>query len=203
MQIPKELPQFDQENTLLIVTGRLQGLFYFVNQGKIKKIKSFEFPNPKTQYTDEEGHFATRSGGGKRPGEKVSGSVLEPKKQRLRQELYRKFQNNLKQIIKDHKIERIYIFAPEFLLKQLKAEAKEILPNKLKKKIIFSFAGNYTNYTPLELLKKIKTRRQKKGKQEITKPIKKEARKLYKKAIKATKVIKGTPSKTNPYKKIK
>ncbi len=202
MQIPKQLPQFEQEKALLIVSGRLGMNFYLASKGKIKKLKSFRFPKPSKVYTDTEGFFVTRSGGGRRPGERITGAVLEPKKQRLRQELYRKFKKHLNELIKKEKINQLYLFVPDYLHTEMEGLLKDNLSNKMKKQIKLTILGNYLKSQPLTLLRKIKAKRQVKKKKKIAEPIEKEARKLYKKAIKATKVIKGKPAKSNPYKKL-
>lgn len=202
MQIPKNLPQFTNKQALLIVSGRLGVIFYLAENSKIKKIKSFKFSKPSTQYTDSEGYFEQRSAA---PGKGlfVSGAVREPKKQRLRQELYRKLENHLADITEKRNIDLIYLFAPDYLHKEISDIIKDLLPNKLKKKLKFPAKGNYLKSSQLTLLRKIKTKKQVKKKKKVVKPIKKEAQKLYKKAVKATKVIKGKPAKNNPYKKIK
>ncbi len=202
MQIPKQLPQFADEKALFIVSGRLGMEFYLANSGKIKKLQSFHFPKPSKLYTDNEGFFLRSSGGGKNPGVTISGSVREPKKQRLRQELYRKLRKHLENILKKENITRIYLFAPDYLHKEIKTIIKDNLSNKLKKQIRMVIEGNYLKSSPLTLIRKIKAKRQKKIRKKIPEPMSKAARKLYKKAIKATKVIKGKPDKSNPYRKI-
>ncbi|HDQ22516.1 MAG TPA: hypothetical protein ENN28_00920 [Candidatus Uhrbacteria bacterium] len=197
MQIPQELPQFKKEKALLIVSGRLGMDFYLANNSKIKKVKSFRFLNPLKVYTDNEGHFESRSASIK--GVLVSGSVRESQKQRLRQELFRKFKNNLDPIIKKEKLNKLYLFAPDYLHKKIQIIIKDNLPNNLKKQIKLTIKGNYLKSSPLDLLKMIKNKKEVMANKKIVKPIKKEAGKLYKKAIKATGVIKGRPSKINPY----
>jgi hypothetical protein len=166
MKITKELPQFKEEKSLLIVASRFETDFYLAYQGKINKIKDFKFTRP--TYSDREGFFASK-GSGKIYG---SGSVYEPKKERIRQEFKREFEKNIKEVLNDDEIDDLYIFCPSYIKNEIKRTLKEAVQRKAKS----FFEGDFNNEHPFALLKKIKI---KKGKAVF--PIAKEAWQILKK----------------------
>ena len=46
MKISRNLPQFNLEKVLIIVTGKQEGEFYSAFQGSIEKVDSFRFQKP-------------------------------------------------------------------------------------------------------------------------------------------------------------
>ncbi len=181
MKISKKLPQFKNKRTLIVITGKQEGKFYLAYKGIIEKLTYFKFTKPK--YSDREGHFVTKGGAGKYK----TGSVYEPKKEKLRIELIKRLQEKLKTILKRRKIDSIYIACPEYL----KNRIKDAFPSSASKKIDLVIFGDYCHSHVYKLLEKIKEKIGFKNKP--VRPAKKSARKIICKSKKARKVIKGKP----------
>ena len=145
MKISQELPQFEGRKGLIVVTGEQEGEFYFASNGEIRKIDSFRFEEP--TYSDREGFFESRNKG------KVygSGSVYEPKKQRIRTEFKRRMKKNLEPICRNYKIDELHVFSPNYMKNFTQEAIKEIF----HKKPDFLYEGHYHQVHPFELLKVI------------------------------------------------
>ncbi len=142
MKIPRNLPQFEADTTLIIVAGRQDAVFYKVARGIIDRLDVFKIPRP--HYSDNEGDF-------RMSGKGVfisSGGVQEPKNEKI----IKDFIHELKQRIKKIKeCERIYIFAPS----KTKNRIQSALPIVWQKRVVKIIAGNYYYHPPLSILKKI------------------------------------------------
>ncbi len=180
MKISRELPQFDTERAIFVVTGKQEAKFYLVNKGKIKEIDSFKIEKPR--YSDREGWFKRRVRG----FVMGSGAPLEPKKQKIIKDFLKKLEKNLKGTLSKNEVDSIYIFSPHYLLSRV----KKTLPSSAKKKLEMTIDGEYYFQHPFELLEKISLK-----KEEKKKPKTEEAKKLLNKFKQATKVIKGKPPK--------
>jgi len=149
MQIEKNLPQFNDEKALLVVTGEQSARLYSVNQGTIKELELFHIDNP--VYSDREGSF------GKTMGKTriVSGAAYEMK-QNLKLDLHVKFFHKLRDDIgaahKKNKFNVIFLFSPEFILKEI----YQSLPKEISSLIQLKVNGNFVDEHPFKLLQKIK-----------------------------------------------
>jgi hypothetical protein len=179
MKIPKQLAHFKNIDTLLLVSGKQEMVIYIIAGDEIREEKHFKVENP--TYSDNEGHFKVRSNG------KVvlSGNVREVDDRQTIVEFKNEFKTNLKKITKD--FDKVFISAPA----KTKNEIVELLPPKIKKKVVEIIVGNYCSVSPLEVLRNF-SQEKKKSKKIIKDP---EAKKILRKSNQARKVIKGKPSK--------
>lgn len=149
MKIQKQLPQFTDAPSLLIVLGGRDGVFYFAHDGKIEKVGSCSVQVPK--YTDNEGFFRTRGRGGMA----VSGSVREFDKEDLQKKFAKECVSALKAIQKDHDFDDVYLYVPA----RTKNLVRESLPVRVQKKIVKTKTGNHHEKHPFELLEMLQVKR--------------------------------------------
>ncbi|KKR21325.1 MAG: hypothetical protein UT48_C0010G0073 [Parcubacteria group bacterium GW2011_GWE2_39_37] len=149
MQIEKNLPQFNEEKALLIVTGERSAKLYSANQGFIEELALFHIVNP--VYSDREGSF------GKSMGQTriVSGAAYEMK-QNLKLDLHTKFLHKLKQDIDDvqkkNKFNVIFLFSPDFIAKDIYKNMTREVSDLIRLKV----KGNFVEEHPFKLLQRIK-----------------------------------------------
>lgn len=148
MTISEGLPRFDNERALLITTGKQVGKLYYATKGRVHEIDHLELETPK--YSDREGFFA-RSGSGRAYG---AGAPYEPKDTETKRKFLRQFGVRIKEAVAKRKTDAIYLFTPNYAIKELKEE----LSGELRDKIRFSFMGNYVKFGPEDLLSKIQAR---------------------------------------------
>ncbi|MDF1497449.1 MAG: hypothetical protein P1P90_05320 [Patescibacteria group bacterium] len=148
MKISKKLPQFDTDSVLLVVVSKQVGKFYLAGKGFINLVEEFEFNKP--EYTDREGYFEHSN----RMGTFKSGSVYEPKKQRIKQQTANELFKNMDNLQKNCEYSSVYIFAPEHLKNLL----QDSLPKTSKYKVKMTIYGNYGNEHPFELLEMLNNR---------------------------------------------
>jgi len=165
MKIPQNLPQFENEKALFIVSGIKEALFLLVHKGEI--ISQDNFRIVKETVAEEKEGFFIRGGRGKIF---EMGAVFEPKKKKIRKEFLEKLKKHFKEIFDKEKIDSVYIFAPGHVLKSIKAQ----IPTSVQNKIKMAKKGNYTEYHPLKLIEMIV--KEKEQKRII--PISEEAKKL-------------------------
>lgn len=166
MKITRNLPQFENKNALLVVSGLHEAVFYIAKDGFLEKIGQFKLLNPK--YSDKEGFFVSAGYG--RVFE--TGSVLETDKIELRHKFLKEMDKILDDIVKRRGVTDIYIFSSDFL----KNELTDLLPREDRKKIRLIFLGNYTHFHPFQILEMIMLREKVGWKM----PIKEEARRILK-----------------------
>jgi hypothetical protein len=172
MQIEKKLPQFTEQKTFIIVTGRQEAIIYMALNGEIKEKERLEVEDP--GYSDNEGFFMSSGG---TAGTYKAGSVY---KENITQNLTRQFLNQLQEKIKKltskEKIEKIYLFCPDYMKKEIINKT----PKALKNNIQIVKLGNYISSHPFALLEDIKEAGEKE-KENIATPIKEKAMKILKK----------------------
>jgi hypothetical protein len=171
MQIEKNLPQFTGQRSLIMVTGRQEGVMYIALNGEIEEKERLQIEDP--GYTDREGFFMSSGG---TTGTFKAGSVY---KENITQNLTRQFLNQLQKKIKDmtqkQNPEKIYLFCPDYMKKEIMNK----LPKAMKGKIRTVKLGNYISSHPFTLLESIKEE-QEKTKDNIVTPIKEKALKILK-----------------------
>ncbi|MEX2054338.1 MAG: hypothetical protein WD883_02250 [Candidatus Colwellbacteria bacterium] len=176
MQISQTLPQFEDAKALLIVTSQQGALFYSAHKGQLEKLDEFQIPS--ITYSDNEGHSQKHKGGILMG----SGFVREEQKKTMRHKFLGQLDEYLNNISKRHQsIERIYVFAPAYVLLSVKGA----IPYPLREKRITTIAGDYHQQHPFKLLEKIQKT---KGTGSV-KLMKESARKILDKAKQARKVI--------------
>ncbi|MDP3953487.1 MAG: hypothetical protein Q8P99_01540 [bacterium] len=176
MQISQELPQFEDQKILIIVTGQQEASFYIAHKGNLDKLEGLYIP-PIT-YSDKEGYSEKR-----RMGMTMgTGFARENKKQTLRNKFLSELDTHLKKIAGEHEIEKIYLFCPPYM----RLSVKGVIPYPLKEKPIVSIKGDYHQQHPFKMLEKIKEAQKNKGGIKI---IGEAAKKILDKAKQARKVI--------------
>jgi len=143
MKISRELPQFNDVETYIVVAGFQEAEFYRAFKGDIEKIYEFYIPAPK--YSDREGFFEIS--GREFYG---SGSVYEAKKQKIRDEFCQDFVREIKRL-KLSSEKAVFIFAPKYFLSFIGNEIRG-----LRKNLKYAFPGNYFRKHPFFLIQKIK-----------------------------------------------
>lgn len=145
MKISKNLPQFEGENILLVVTGRQEADFFRAGDGSIEKVAGFMVEKP--QYSERGGHFKRRGHG----ATIASGAVYENQKEKILQDFRHEFRKILKNVLvtpPDH----IYIFTPAYLA----TEISGMFPKRIAVTIKKVIRGNFYGRHPFEFLEKMK-----------------------------------------------
>lgn len=142
MKIPRDLPQFDDGKTCIIIAGRQDAILYTAENGVISRLLNFKIPRP--HYSDREGEFKTRGRG----ITISSGAVKELKKHDIIRDFIREFKQRIKRV---PECVRIYIFAPA----DTKKKIVPALPKAWQKKVEKVIAGNYYYLHPLRVISKI------------------------------------------------
>jgi hypothetical protein len=179
MKISKELPQFEGEKALVLVTGMEDAKIFVAENGKIEEVDSFKVEKP--IYSDREGHFETRKGG------KVigSGSVYEQKDEETVKHFTKELEAKLARF-KNESITKVFLFSPGYVVSMI----RRALPLSLIAKTEGVIKGNYLNSHPFDLLGMIR------GMKPLpTAPMKAEAEKILTKSDQAKGVIRRKESK--------
>jgi hypothetical protein len=134
MKISKSFPQFVNEPSLFLVTGKQDAAFYKAYDGEIERIKHFKIPNPK--YSDRE------------VGYKVSPRVNEY----VTQEFIHELKSQLK-AMHTNDYAKMYVFTPS----EIKNNVIRAVPTYLRRKTAAVIEGNYFKSTPVILLEKVAT----------------------------------------------
>jgi hypothetical protein len=181
MQIEKKLPQFTDQKSLIVVTGRQEAIMYIALNGEIEEKEKLEVKNP--GYSDREGFFMSSGG---TVGTYKAGSVYKENiTQNLTQQFLAQLQEKLKILAKKEKTKKIYLFCPDYMRKEIINK----LPKSLKRDLYTVRSGNYINAHPFALLEAIKEEKEEEKKNAVA-PIKEKAMKILKKTA-------GFPKKIN------
>lgn len=108
MQIPMQLPQFKDQNALLVVMGSQRGILYLASDGRVEIIGTVE--QPTARYTDREGFFM-HSGNGLVYG---SGSVYEDKNIERVRRFFKKAANEIYRVMRAYDVTHVYVFEPTY-----------------------------------------------------------------------------------------
>lgn len=178
MRIKEELPQFQDQRTLIVVSGRREAILYLVNNGEIWKKEKIEVEDP--EYSDKEGFFKSSSRTG---GTMKAGSVYKEKiTYNLTREYLDKLEEKIKNFLYKEKIKNVFLFCPDYMKKEILKKT----PKEFKDIIHFTKMGNYINSHPFELLEGIQEDQERKKSKVVT-PIKAKAQKILKKTAKFNK----------------
>lgn len=145
MQIPSTLLQFTDKATLILVNGTEEAAFYIAHDGQIDDVAQIEFEKIKFSDREDSGRHGSTAF--------ETGTKIEKVMKENRFTFIKKFKEETDKLSKEHKIELVYLLAPETILKEL----EESLPTSLKNKLVKTFAGNYHKENPVEIIKKIST----------------------------------------------
>jgi hypothetical protein len=146
MNIQKQLPQFNEQTALLIVTGSQTGVFHLAAAGVIEEIGAVDEPVEK--YSDREEFFVSKGG----EGDYTSGSVYEPNKQEHIKKFAKKISGEADRIVREKGVDTVYLFVPDYVTHEL----NRTLTNRVKEMVQEKFKGNFVEVHPFKLLEKIK-----------------------------------------------
>ena len=166
MKIPSQFPQFTDVAALLIVTGKQGAEFYLGHSGELVEAGAFDIPAAK--YSDKEGFFAGRGG--------ASGSVKETDKAGHTKEFLKRLETELKKMISKRRKMSVYVYAPEYLMPQVKVLVKKLAGEQYA----MSFIGNYLKTHPKKLLEMLEVRVERKAAKKKVVRTSKEAAKMLK-----------------------
>jgi len=144
MKIQMQLPQFNHEPALLIVTAKQHGVFYVAHEGVLDKAGVLE--DPKEKYSDHEGFFSSFG-----TGHTASGSVYEENKQEIIRKFSKKMSAEAGRLVRERNVGAIYLFVPDYVANEFKRD----MPPALREMIRATFTGNYVEEHPFKLLEKI------------------------------------------------
>lgn len=145
MKISKNLPQFEGENILLVVTGRQEADFFRAGDGVIEKITGFK--NEKPLYDERRGRMVRRGHG----QVLASGATYEEHKEKIMQEFRHEFRKTLKTILAESVPDRIYIYVPAYLKNNVLA----LFPKPVALLIKKVTKGNFYDKHVFEMLEKL------------------------------------------------
>src|SRR3989344_2493916 len=146
MQIPKTLLKLGNDKILFIATGKQVANIYLASGEEIDLIKTIKIDAPK--YSDKEG-FSARTKGGKFY---CSGSALKDLDDIVKVKFLEELGKLLRGIIVGKKFKSIYVFTPDYMTNGV----KDVFPRIAGNTKIFFIKGNFTKYSPIDLLEKIK-----------------------------------------------
>lgn len=143
MIISSKLPQFIDEVALFLVASTQEVDFYLASNAEINNV--FHFKIEKTKHSDRD-DLTKR-------GQIVFESAAKFEKLRKleRDNFVREFKVDVKEFLSEQKVNKIYLFAPKELLKEL----KKSLPATAIKKLKGNYEGNFQKEKPFDILKKI------------------------------------------------
>jgi hypothetical protein len=147
MKIPNKFKQFEDRPSIIIVAGRQDAAIYKCSGGFLERLDAFKIPTP--HYSDREGAFKTRGRG----VTTRSGGVREIRDDDIIRDFLSEFKKRIKKIAKND-FDSVYITAPA----KTKNRIKEILPTRLRQKVVSIIEGNYFYRHPLFILEKISSR---------------------------------------------
>lgn len=147
MQIPQHLPQYTDENVLLIVAGSKAAKLYLACNGQLEPVHAFDEPAP--QYSDREEHFE-RSGHGQYYG---SGSSYEADGNEERAALITDVSEAVERIDRDINLSAILLTAPAHVLPAM----QDALPANVTNRLRATEAGNFLQQPPLSVLEHVIT----------------------------------------------
>ena len=169
MKIPQNLPQFENDRAIFVITGRQAAAFYLGHKGGLKELVEFKIEGP--SYADKEGSSMHRDGG-------ITfgfGWTLERNKQSETKEFLKQLGETSKKILAKYGATKIYLFSPQYVLGSTKEIMKDIAGNKIE---VRTFSGNYTRMHPLKLVEELQGRNDRRTEKNKAVRIKEEARKI-------------------------
>ncbi len=146
MKISENLPQFEKEPSLFVVTGKQDAAFYKAYDGMIERIAAIKVPTP--HYSDREGHYRVSS----RNSVNISSGGFERRDDYVIKEFIHELKTHLKSMHAND-YSKMYVFTPS----NVKNDILKAVPAHLRRKTAAVIEGNYYKSTPNYLLKKVAT----------------------------------------------
>lgn len=142
MKIPKDLPQFDGQQVVFVVTGKQVAVFYAAHDGNLEEYATvtIEKPQRKETYLEVHGGRVFRSG-----------AASERMVEKMKKEFIVVLHQKLAAVRTELKPTRVYLFAPAYMVQIV----EQAFPVQTRKKILTVYEGNYTRFHPKQLLEKI------------------------------------------------
>lgn len=137
MIIEKNLPQFDRDKVLLLITGEQDGKIFLAHQGRIAEVAQLTVQDP--VYSDREGMFRR-------------GAVYESKKEHVQEKFVGRLAALAEEIYEKNKFDQIFLFSPAYMSKGIMSA----LPKKFSSMVAINLKGNFIGQHPFLILKKIK-----------------------------------------------
>jgi len=141
MKISRELPQFSKP-AMLVVAGLFQADYYLASNGEIERVSTFVI---------EKDHYSDRESFGHRGSIAFESGDKEGKmKKFFNQEFVRQFRDHFKTACMGNKIQKVYLFAPDSVMTQLKKSISGQTRAPLQ-----AMEGNFSKEHPFKLLEKL------------------------------------------------
>lgn len=145
MQIPKNLPQFNELPALFVTAGEYEACFFLAHKGELKLQQEIKMP-PREEAKEKQGFIGRKSG--------MQSFVAVSHKGRYIEDLKKKFQKKFHSIIHDvlaeFKLEEIYLFAPKYVASRM----MKGLSKPEQKDVRMEFFQQDTKLNPLSMVKK-------------------------------------------------
>src|SRR3989344_1938536 len=142
MKITQNLPQFDNDVVLIVVTGKQEAKFYLAQDGEIERIADFELETP--HYSDREG-AVVRGGSGRRgQGRFATGLAATHQKEKMHNDFLKTCKEHLAKILPTIKATKLYLFSPSYVGK----DVMELFPANVQKNTKWIAKGIYISKHP-------------------------------------------------------
>jgi len=145
MDIPKKLPQFNQERAFMCVVGSKYGIIYFLSKGVLMPLTEMEEELPPVDVNDG---FFLRSGFGEQLGTWEQNQEVQTE---IEKRFFKKIREDLVTYIKALAPQTVYLFCPSHIHARLQGELSSIT----NVEIVLVKKGNFTKEEPLSLLEMI------------------------------------------------
>ncbi len=144
MQIPKNLPQFENRPALFVASGEYEAKFYLAFYGALNLKEEVKMP-PREEAREKQGFitYAAKPGGTGAVGH--HGAYVEDLKKKFARKVHAVTHDMLAQF----KPQEIYLFTPRFVAERL----IEKLDKAEQKKIKMIIGKEYTKVSPLVMLR--------------------------------------------------
>lgn len=168
MKISENLPQFNNEVALLVVTGSEQGQLFLIKDGEAEILPEIHLREEKLNANR---HGTYEGFAGNRNGSVLVGRSVEWSQNDDVKRFLRKLESSLAEIFAENEVSQIYLFSPSYISKEIFAQ----IPQDKTSLLEATFDGNYSDQHLFKLLEMIKEVRSEKN---VT-PRSAEAQKIY------------------------
>ncbi len=153
MQIPKNLPQFENYPVLFLSAGEYNAHFYLALNGKVEEIDSIKM-SPRDNAKEKQAFVGRKTGMINLESISHHGAYIEDLKSKFK----RKVCQNIHNILATYpKMKEIILFAPSYSANRI----LEKLNQPEKKKVRMVFYNEYAKTNPLDLIKTFEKESQK------------------------------------------
>lgn len=139
MQIPQDLPQFEDKEALMIVSWERQAKYYIIHDGEIDFLDSFFVVNPRAGLAEDYTKTSKLW---------IAGNIYDRDRKVVQERLLSKLRKETAEIFKQYDIASTYIFCIDFMMNRV----REALPDNIRKTIRFEYSGDMQYQSPIELL---------------------------------------------------